>query len=82
VSKYPSLDDKRYLRKGWFSPVMRNFKSACCDCGLVHRTTFKIISYGRRRKIVFKMSRDNRATAAIRREKKKREAKQIERQIS
>lgn len=55
-------------------PVKRGYKLACCDCGLVHRIDFAHIPYGRGRKIVFRAFRDERATAAVRREKKKRES--------
>lgn len=27
----------------WVQPVMRNYLMACCDCGLVHRVSFRII---------------------------------------
>ena len=42
---------------------------ACCDCGLVHRMEFVV---GHRQKLTVKMRRDERKTAAYRREKKKR----------
>ena len=43
---------------------------ACCDCGLVHDVTFAV---GHRQKLTIKMRRNNRKTAAYRREKTKRE---------
>ena len=56
----------------WIAPVKRGYKMACCDCGLVHTLDFEHIPRGRGRKIIFRAWRDERATAAIRREKKKR----------
>lgn len=42
---------------------------ACCDCGLVHDVEFVA---AHRQKLTIKMYRNNRKTAAYRREKKKR----------
>lgn len=56
----------------WVRPVMKKYKMACCDCGLVHVIDFKVIRWGRGHKVLLKASRHNRATAAVRREKKKR----------
>jgi hypothetical protein len=47
----------------WIRPQMRGYKMCCCDCGLVHEIVFKIEG----KHIIFKVSRDNRATAAVRR---------------
>jgi len=55
-------------------PVKRGYKFACCDCGLVHRMDFDHVKWGRGRKIVFRVWRDERATAAVRREMKKRKS--------
>lgn len=56
----------------WIRPIKRGYKMACCDCGLVHRMEFAHVPYGGGRKIIFRAWRDERATAAMRREKKKR----------
>jgi hypothetical protein len=50
----------------WVRPVMRNWRVRCCDCGLIHRITFKIIRWGRGRKIIFRATRDDRATKRFR----------------
>ena len=55
----------------WIRPVKRGYKMACCDCGLVHRLDFEHVRWGRGRKILIRAFRDERATAAIRRERKK-----------
>lgn len=51
----------------WIKPVKRGFKMGCCDCGLVHRVDFEHVKFGKGRKIIFRVYRDNRATAATRR---------------
>lgn len=57
----------------WVQPEMRGYKLACCDCGLVHRMQFRIMSWQRglfpRFKVQFRVWRDNRATGAVRRHK-------------
>lgn len=63
---YPKLDDGE-----WVSPVHRNYRMQCCDCGLVHRINFRI----RNGRVELQAFRDNRSTAACRRSKKKREKK-------
>lgn len=47
----------------WVQPIRKGYKLACCDCGLVHRMDFR--TYAKR--VQFRVYRDNRATAAIRR---------------
>lgn len=56
----------------WVRPIKRGYKMACCDCGLVHRMEFAHVPYGSGRKIIFRAWRDERATAAMRRERRKR----------
>lgn len=51
----------------WVRPIKHGYKLACCDCGLVHKLDFAHIKYGNGRKIIFRLFRDNRATAMIRR---------------
>ena len=53
----------------WVQPVKRNYLMACCDCGLVHRMSFRVVS-GRAQ---FKAQRAPRLTAA--RRMKSKEAK-------
>lgn len=56
----------------WIEPRRRKgYKLACCDCGLVHVVNFRIVN-PKWKKIQFQVFRDNRATAAMRREDKKR----------
>lgn len=71
----------------WISPTMRGYRLSCCDCGLVHnfdfkavkRTSGKATSKYRGRDlprgdylVAFRVSLNKRATAAVRREMKKR----------
>ena len=56
----------------WQNPIhgigKRNYRLACCDCGLVHEMQFRIRkSKTGRLDVVYRASRNNRATAALRR---------------
>lgn len=63
----------KYIVEGeWIRPVKRGYKFICCDCGLVHILDFDHQPYGNGREVIFRMFSDNRSTAAIRREMKKR----------
>lgn len=64
--KYPVVTEGQ-----WIPPVRRNYRMRCCDCGLVHKINFKLIPYGSGKKIIFQAFRDERATAACRRQKNK-----------
>lgn len=59
----------------WVYPVMTGYKLACCDCGSVHRIDFEISEDGSG--VRFRATRDNRSTAALRREDRKRKARKI-----
>lgn len=54
-------------------PVYKNMKISCCDCGLVHKLE---IFNNEEAFMMIKMTRDRRATAAIRREARKRRIKE------
>jgi len=58
----------------WVQPVRHGYKMACCGCGLVHRLDFRALRVGRLRRVViqFRVFLDRRATAAMRRERRKR----------
>jgi hypothetical protein len=58
--KYPTLPED------WIIPVNKKIKMICCDCGLVHDAYFRL-SDG---KIQFKVCRNNRSTALVRRKRK------------
>lgn len=47
----------------WVYPNPKNYRTACCDCGLVHDLQFRT----RERHVEVRFRRNNRATAAIRR---------------
>ena len=69
----------------WVPPVMRGYRMACCDCGLVHDMQFKAVRVTKTRKdgsweyrdlstklfrVMFRAKRNNRSTAALKRGKK------------
>ena len=55
----------------WVKPIRRDYRLACCDCGLVHSYNFRLVRVGRRgTQIQYQVSRNDRATAAIRRHMK------------
>jgi hypothetical protein len=54
----------------WVQPRRRGYKMACCDCGLVHTVNFRIVPWGRGRKVQFQAYRNNRSTALMRRARK------------
>lgn len=47
----------------WIQPVRKGYKLACCDCGLVHSMDFRIHNS----RIQFRVFRNNRSTALVRR---------------
>lgn len=47
----------------WIRPVSRDYKMACCDCGLVHNLDFRIVDD----RVEFRVRRNNRSTAMVRR---------------
>jgi len=48
----------------WITVPKRGYKEQCCDCGLVHKLNFRVNAKGA---IEIQTSRDERATAAVRR---------------
>ena len=56
--KYPQVYEGE-----WEYPVRKGYKLKCCDCGLVHTFDFRL----RNGKIEYRVYRDNRATAQVRR---------------
>lgn len=55
----------------WRRPVRRDYRLACCGCGLVHSYNFRLVRDGKRgSQIQYQVSRNDRATAAIRRHMK------------
>lgn len=70
----------------WVQPVMEGYKMACCDCGLVHDLSFRVFVVTERNqdgtvggellppehfRVHLKARRNERSTAAVRREKRK-----------
>lgn len=75
MSRYGDVENGEWLR-----PRSEGFKFQCCDCGLVHRLDFRVVDGWNptevrpRFRAEFRAFRDNRATAAVRRERRKRDA--------
>ena len=42
----------------WVQPIRRGYRMMCCDCGLVHRLNFRLVKWGRGRKIQFQAFRE------------------------
>lgn len=62
----------------WVQPVRRGYRMMCCDCGLVHTLDFRV----HKRRIQFRVFRNNRATAAARRARRFDEAREIAEKMS
>ena len=41
----------------WFYPKRSKWLMRCCDCGLVHRVTFRLEKYGNGKRIAMKVYR-------------------------
>lgn len=54
----------------WISPRRVGYRLACCDCSLTHRMDFRMLKLPQGRTIQVRFFRDNRATAAFRRQRK------------
>ena len=71
-NKYPVIMPTKTGWCVWQSPIhgngKRNYKLACCDCKLVHEVQFRVRKQPNGRlDVIFRMRRNNRATAAHRR---------------
>ena len=53
----------------WVQPIRKGYKLCCCDCGLVHNMDFRV----KNGRVQFRVSRNNRSTALVRRHKRKQE---------
>lgn len=54
----------------WVKPTRKGYRLMCCDCGLVHKIDFLLVPLHGGKGIIFRAFRDNRATAARRRNKR------------
>ena len=54
----------------WAVPKIMDLQ--CCDCGLVHETRFRIRFEGKKPVLEMRMDRNERATAAVRRHRKRK----------
>jgi hypothetical protein len=60
AKNYPNIEEGQAVDLDWRH---KDYKIACCDCGLVHRFRFTVV----RGKLRIRAWRDNRSTAAFRR---------------
>jgi hypothetical protein len=58
---------ERPAENEWVQPIRRGYRMGCCDCGLVHQLDFRVVG-GR---VQFRVRRDNRSTALVRRHRTK-----------
>ena len=63
---------QKVAKDEWVQPRMKQYRAACCDCGLVHEIQFRVISEKTGKiikgaKVQFNAARHPRATAAVRR---------------
>jgi hypothetical protein len=66
----PSRYEQVYDGDWWDVP--KNFDLACCHCSLVHGVSFRIRVIDEKPILQIRMNRNMRATAALRRHKKRR----------
>lgn len=54
----------------WVRPVKRGYLMQCCDCALVHTIDFEHVKWGRGRKIILRVDRNEKETRQQRRKRK------------
>jgi len=57
----------------WQMPIMKKYKMACCDCGLVHNMDFKVIDNETQKpiknaRVLMRGTRNNKLTKQLRKE--------------
>lgn len=67
VREHEAMRYRQEVAGRWVYPKRTGYRMMCCDCGLVHVLDFKVAkdSIGRA-KILFRVFRNERATAAAR----------------
>lgn len=85
MPKYPKITENDDGWSDWINPKMEGYKMSCCDCNLVHSMEFMIVKITKhlpdggyewkeldpeKHRVMFRASRNNRATAAMRRKRK------------
>lgn len=64
---------KEYVLIGdGYEHVPKTLELACCDCSLVHSIAFRVRIIKGKPQLQWKVDRNNRATAALRRHKKRK----------
>jgi len=59
----------------WQMPIMKKYKMACCDCGLVHNIDFKVIDNDTQKpikngRVLMKATRNNKLTKELKKKSK------------
>lgn len=67
---------KKVKPNEWQMPIMKWYKMACCDCGLVHNMTFKVIDNDTQKpikngRVLIKATRNEKLTKQLRETKNK-----------
>ena len=88
----PKFKQEVAEENGWTEdifPIMRGYKMACCDCGLVHDIDIDVFEikkfnkdgtfrgrrrWGKRWRVALRVRRNNRSTGQIRRHRRKDDA--------
>lgn len=69
--RYKSLTMNEDGWSEWEDPIMQGYRLSCCDCSLVHEFEFRVT---KKREVEFRLKRNNRATAQLRRQAEKARA--------
>ena len=56
----------------WLRPERDRYTMVCCDCGLANDLEFKIIGGYNRRRVMFRVCRNERSTGQVRRHMKEK----------
>ena len=49
----------------WVSPIMKNYRLKCCDCGLVHEFQFKVVFLSQYEKKRWKTTIDDKSFGIV-----------------
>jgi len=71
TAKSPPAPAYKDVGDGW-KIVPKSLLLACCDCSLVHDITFRAVFKHGKPKLQWRVDRDDKATAELRRHKKRR----------
>ena len=69
---------RQEINRRWVQPVMKNYYMACCDCNLVHRMDFRVVTNKKtgQQKVQFRASRAPKYTSRLRKNMRKSNKKE------